>query len=94
MLTLPTHLEERGLLWSESGALSWDEDVNWCQGAGLGGSWFLVAEQLVADLDQIGLGKDETHVVHNVGQNLEERGSGEWWECRVGIVNGFYKFKK
>lgn len=69
-------LEERGLLWSESGALSWDEDVNWCQGAGLGGSWFLVAEQLVADLDQIGLGKDETHVVHNVGQNFLQSGVG------------------
>ena len=78
----PNYLEERGLLWSETSVLRRDKDVDGRQGAGLGGGWLLVAKQLVADLNQVGLGKDETNVVHDVGKNLMIKG---WKNVRDSI---------
>jgi len=59
---------------SETSVHSRDEDVNRCHRPGLGRSWLLVGQQLVTDFDQVGLGENETDILHNVGEDLLQSG--------------------
>jgi len=63
-------LEEAGLLWTETGVLSFDSNINWGDGAGSSWGGNLVGLDLVSDVFEIAVGEDKTDVLDQKWEDL------------------------
>merc|ERR1712000_638947 len=69
-------LEERRLARFHTRVTGWDVDINWRNGTGTSWSSDTVGENLVTDLLQVLVGKDEADVAADVGEETLELGHG------------------
>merc|ERR1712060_6790 len=56
--------------WTQTGVLSWDNDINWSSGTSSSGSSLFVFQKQISAFDQITVSEDKTNVFNQSWQDL------------------------